>query len=218
MKCEKCNVSVSGTAKRCPLCQGDLQGVPNEDEQVYPIVPLNKSRRLFLSIMGFVSVVICVICFTINLSLPGRWWSLFVFGGILSFWVSFSLVVKNRGNIHKAIVWQVALISSIAVIWDLVTGFHNWSVDFVIPILCTVAMLAMAVIGKVMKLEINDYMIYLVLDAILGVLSLILILCGVVNFILPSAICFASSVISLAALFIFEGRAMVSEIKRKVHL
>lgn len=218
MNCSKCQVSVRGTAQRCPLCQGDLKGEENAREQVFPHIKPQKSKRLFLSVMGFISVAVGAICFAINLSFPTKWWSLFVIAGILSFWVSFSAVIRKRGNIHKTIVWQVVLLSIIAIAWDVGTGFHNWSIDFVIPIVCTAAMITMAAVGKIRKLKVVDYMIYLIIDSVLGAASLILLLCGAVQVVLPSALCIAASVISLGALFIFEGKAMRSELKRRMHL
>lgn len=218
MKCKNCKLDVAGTPKRCPLCQGDLTGEPQESTQIFPYVPPQKSGRLFLSILGFISVVICVVCFAVNLSFPGRWWSLFVLGGMVSFWTAFALVIQKKGNVHKTIVWQVVLISGIALAWDFATGFHLWSVNFVVPIVCSLALIAMAIMGKVLKLSITDYMIYVLLDCVFGLVSLILLLCGAVTVTLPSIICFAGSIIFLAALLIFEGKSLRSELNRRMHI
>lgn len=222
MKCEKCKATVSGTAKRCPLCQSDLLPSPDGQapEAVFPVIPLQlKRNRLFLSIIAFITAAAAGICVLINLSVPSqRAWSLFVVGGIISFWLSFSVVIRKMGNIIKTIIWQVVLISGIAVVWDVSTGFYKWSIDFVVPLLCTCAMVAMAVIAKIQKLQVNDYMIYLFIDSILGGVSMILLLCGVLNIVVPSIICIASSIISLSALFAFEGKTLISEIHRRLHL
>ena len=44
---------------------------------------------------------------------------------------------------------------------DWVTGWHGWSIDYVIPIICMVAMVLLAVIVKIKHMEISDYIIYL---------------------------------------------------------
>ena len=60
----------------------------------------------------------------------------------------------------------MGLISALALFWDWWTGGRlSWSVDFVIPLLLTGAMIAMAVIARVMRLKIQDYILYLMLDA-----------------------------------------------------
>ncbi|MBC8545891.1 hypothetical protein H8711_02915 [Clostridiaceae bacterium NSJ-31] len=218
--CKKCKLSVTGAPRRCPLCQGDLTGVPEPDAAVFPTVPpaAHPHRRL-IHLIQFVTAAVAVVCVTINLCLPsGGWWSLFVLAGIASLWLSFALLMKKRGNLPKTILWQVTLISVLAVVWDWFTGFHGWSIDYVIPILCTCAMAAMGTIARIRKLRIGDYIIYLVLDSFLGILPLVLILTGAVHVIYPSAICVGASLLSLSALFIFEGKAMRAELLRRLHL
>lgn len=218
MKCEKCNLKVNGTVKCCPLCQSSLSGEKEPSLQVFPIVPLKK-QRLFLSIMGFISIVVCSVCVIINLSVHSNyWWSLFLVGGIVSFWISFSLAVQKRKNLPKTILWQVFLISLICIAWDIFTGFHRWSLNFVTPILCSSAIVAMAVIGRITKTKINDYMVYMLIDIFLCLSALFLLIFKVVTVELPSLICVGTSIISLGGLLFFQGKALLSELHRRMHI
>ena len=220
MKCEQCKIDLFAAEHRCPLCQGDLVGDANEDAAVFPKIAYTmRPNHEFLRRFGFVSFVAAIVCLAIDFNLPERnGWSVLVVAAIASLWLSLIVVLKKRGNIHKTIVYQVALISSIAVLWDLFTGFHRWSVDFVIPISSTSAMVLMAVLARILKLKMQDYIIYLILDIIIGIASLILLLCGVLTNTIPSVICLSTSAIFLAALISFEGRALVTEIQRRTHL
>lgn len=220
MKCVNCDVLLPDSAKSCPLCQGETAADPAHVEPVFPVVPLIvRQNRAFISVMAFFSVVAAVVCVVINYSMPfASWWSLFVVGGLVSFWISFAFIIMKRSDIPKTIVWQVVVLSVIAVAWDLLTGFRRWSIDYVVPIICVIAMAAMAVIARVIRLQPFDYLIYIVIDCILGLVSLILILCGVLTVVLPSAICVGATVISLAALFIFQGKALRAELRRRTHL
>lgn len=216
--CKRCSVSVSGNPPRCPLCQGDLSGTADQSENTFPAIA-PATHRKFIQLIIFFTVVAAAVCVAINLSFPsGGWWSAFIVAGILSLWINFAVIVKKRENLPKSILWQVSVVSILAVIWDWFTGFHKWSVDYVIPILCTCAMIAMAVVAKIIRLRIEDYIIYLILDSVLGIISLIFIICGVLNVVYPSAICVAASIISLAALFVFEGTTLRAEIRRRMHL
>ena len=76
----------------------------------------------------------------------------------------------------------------------------------------------MAVIARVMRLKIQDYILYLMLDAIFGFIPFVLLLCGSLRVVYPSAACVAISIISLAALCLYEGKAMKNEILRRLHL
>ena len=78
--------------------------------------------------------------------------------------------------------------------------------------------IAMAVIARVMRLKIQDYILYLMLDAIFGFIPFVLLLCGSLRVVYPSAACVAISIISLAALCLYEGKAMKNEILRRLHL
>ena len=220
-RCERCHVLVSGNPRSCPLCQGDLIGDEEPGRESFPpLAAKPHPQKGLLQLIGLVTAAAAAVCIAVNLSLPdGGWWSIFVVAGILSFWLTFWAVVKKRGNIPKAILWQVALISALALVWNWWTaGRLNWSVDFVIPLLLIGAMIAMAVIAKCMRLRIQDYILYLLLDALFGLIPLILLLCDCLRIVYPSAACVAVSIISLAALCLYEGQALKNEILRRLHL
>ena len=98
------------------------------------------------------------------------------------------------------------------------TGAHGWAITFVIPIILTLAMVVMYVVSKVLHLQVGDYMIYLLIDALFGLIPLVLLLTGQVFTDIPSLICILTSIISVVGLVIFEGNNMVSELKRRLHL
>lgn len=221
LHCKHCNVALPGEPLRCPLCQNPPSGIPDDSGSKFPSLPPSRlsANKTLLVWIAFGTICVAAICASINLIYPtGGWWSLFVAIGIISLWVDFSLMLKKRKNLPKSILWQVVAISGIAFLWDLFTGYRGWSLDYVLPILCTCAMVAMTVIARIRKLSIQDYILYLVVDCILGIVSLALILTGVTRIVIPSAICFGSSIIFLAFLFIFEGKALIAEMQRRMHL
>lgn len=221
LRCEYCQVDLPGKPKRCPLCQNKPAGVPDNTEDRFPYFSERRqtvSRKLFAWI-AFGSVCAATICITVNLILPaGGWWSLFVIAGIASLWVDFGVVIKKRKNLPKTILWQVAIISFVAWVWDLLTGMHGWSVDYVLPLLCSGAMLAIILIAKMRRLEIQNYIFYLLLNSILGLVSFVLILTDFVRIVIPSAISFCVSIIFLAFMLFFERKTLAAEIQRRLHL
>ena len=218
--CKKCGVSVDGNPDFCPLCQGELSGVA-ENASKYPIIKKkNNGFSLSVKICVMLSITAVVICAVINYCLTRSllgWW-LYVLGAVLSFWLSFGAAVKRRGNIAKSIFFTTFVAVFIMCVWDFCTGRRGWSLDFVLPIASCAAMLSMAVIAKIQRLPIEQYIYYLILDIIFGVVPLILILCSVVKFLPLSLACVAASVLSLSALLIFEGKALKAEIIRRTHL
>ncbi|HWQ79347.1 MAG TPA: DUF6320 domain-containing protein [Anaerovoracaceae bacterium] len=218
--CKSCRVRLPGKYERCPLCQGDLTGQADGAGNVFPVIPPPRETYHTLQVwLAFGSVAAAAICVAVNLILPSDgWWFLFVLGGIGSFWISLALVLKNGKNVQKTILWQVGALSILAYFWDLFTGFQGWSLNYVLPILCTCAMVTMSVIAKVRNLDIQSYIFYLIIDCVFGMLSFALLVIGKISVVFPSAICFASSIIFLAALLFFEGRALFAEMQRRFHL
>ena len=221
LRCEHCRVDLPGKQSGQRLCQNKPVGVPDGSGGRFPL--LSESRitisRILSAWVAFGSVCAAAICVTLNLILPaGGWWSLFVIAGIASLWIDFAIVIKKRKNLPKNILWQVVVVSLIALLWDRSTGFHGWSLDYVLPILCSCAMVAMTIVAKVRRLDIQDYILYLMIDCILGIVSFVLILTGMVSIIIPSALSFCASIVFLAFLLFFEGKAMWAEIQRRFHL
>lgn len=217
--CNSCKVDVVGNRKNCPLCQEILKGDKYEDEVFPRISFVYKEHGLFFKIMLLVSIIIAAISVSLNILLPHSGaWSLFVLGGLGSVWVSLISAINKRNNIPKNIVYQVMIISVIAVIWDFLTKWKGWSITYVIPFVCFFAMISMAIISKVRKLHIEDYILYIIIDGLFGLIQIIFIFTGGLTVLYPSLICIVTSITSLSTILIFEDRKLLAEIKRRLHL
>ncbi len=217
--CNSCKVNVAGNRKNCPLCQETLKGDKHEDEVFPRISFVYKEHGLFFKIMLLVSIIIASISVSVNILLPQSGaWSLFVLGGLGSVWVSMISAINKRNNIPKNIVYQVMIISIIAIIWDFLTRWKGWSITYVIPFVCFFAMISMAIISNVRKLYTEDYILYIIIDGLFGLVQIIFIFTGGLTALYPSLICIVTSIISLATILIFEDKKLLSEIKRRLHL
>lgn len=217
--CDKCKLSIRGGGERCPLCQGILEGSA-EEKAVFPVIPLPNRIGLFvIRILIFLSVAAAVSCTVINLVLtPQYHWFWFVISGLACLWLEAAVILRKYHDVPKTILWQVIVISLLAVVWDLGTGWHRWSVEFVMPVLCCCAMAGMAIVAKFLKVRAEDFILYLMLDALFALISLALLVSGIVEAMAPSFLCIAGAVISLAALILFQGETMWAEIRKRLHL
>lgn len=217
--CNNCNVSVVGKRKICPLCQGRLTG-DKAQEEVFPKISfVYQEHTMFFKIMMLISIIVGTLSLGLNILLPfGGAWSLFVLGGLGSVWASLITAINQRKNIPKNIVYQVMTISVIGLLWDLLTGWRGWSINYVIPLVCIFAMISMAIISKIRKLHIEDYILYLIIDGLFGIVPIIFIILGFLDVLYPSVICIATSIISLSTIIIFEDKKLIAEIKRRLHL
>jgi hypothetical protein len=217
--CDHCKVHIRGDRKYCPLCQNALSGSGSEEEEVFPVVPVTYQYNLMIRVMLYLSICIVVISLAVNAMFPVKVnWPMFIIAGILCVWISLGVVVRKRHNIPKSIIWQVAVISILAVIWDWRTGWRGWSLDFVIPIVCVVAMIIMYVTAKIMRLGARDFVIYIVLDSIFGIIPLLFMLLDLLQTKFPSIISISVSVLSLAAVILFEGDNIREELNKRMHI
>lgn len=214
--CDNCRLSVRTNRETCPLCQAPLKG---EGESAFPeIKSVYNQFILFFKLLLLGTAAGVIISVTVNLMLPGdRWWCQYVLLGAVCFWVLLITAVRRRTNIPRGIVNQVFWLCIFSVIWDKLTVWHGWSLDFFIPCTCMVAIFTLGVIGKVMRLPPGDYLGCILADAVLGVVPLVFYLTDSLRFVYLSLSCVAISLIAILSLFILEGRQIRSELARRFH-
>ncbi|TFZ40211.1 hypothetical protein E4100_05200 [Soehngenia longivitae] len=76
----------------------------------------------------------------------------------------------------------------------------------------------MYILALVLKLSINDYITYILIDTFFGIIPIIFIALDLVEIIFPSIISVTVSIISLAAIFIFEGKNIIYELKKRTYI
>lgn len=218
--CEKCNVKISGQRIECPLCQNVLRQSDDLTEETYPIVPTTlNTYKLYFKILLFVTIVGMVSSIAVNILLPSTGaWSLFVSIGGIYIWVAVWVGIQKRQNIVKNIFYQATMILIVAILFDLFFLHNNWSLNYILPCLCIGMMTAVTILAKVMNLPISQYVTYLILICLFSIIPSILIIIGLVTVYYPSVICVGVSIISLSALFIFQGANIIAELKRRLHL
>ncbi len=220
--CKKCKVSIAGDKQCCPLCKESLSGDADVSSEVFPIPEMPKySKHFLLKLISFIAIAAAVINVGINYLVPtsnGVKWSLFVVLGIICAWISTAIVITRRRNILKTINWQLFLVSVFAVFWDYFTGWHGWSLDYVIPFSCIASMTCMYILVLALKIDTRGFVSYLIFDAIYGIIPIIFILTDRLNVTYPSVTCVVYSLISASAIIIFKKRLFVEELTRKFHV
>lgn len=146
-------------------------------------------------------------------------WTLFTAGGIASMWLASTIGFFKRHNLLKNTMWQLILVTVGCIIWDVLTGWHRWSVDFVLPMLSIGVLFSMMVISYMQKYTVRDYMIYFVMAAGYGaLLPMILVLAGTVTLKLPSLLGAGFCVLFLAGLVLFKGKELKEEMGKNFHI
>ena len=218
--CNKCKTHITGSLIYCPLCQNELVVVDEKVEELYPSTYENDTtNHTILKILGFISVVLSILAIFINIIIPAQiWWSFIVVATLVCLWVSLLFAISKHKNIVKYLLHESIVISLFSIFLDYFTGAHGWAITFVIPVIFTLAMIVMYLLSKILRLQAGEYMIYLLLDALFGIIPILFLVTDSVKYTIPSFVCILVSLISVIALIIFEGRAMLSELKRRLHI
>lgn len=172
----------------------------------------------FFQWFSFSCIAAVVACFMINyIFTPGLVWSFFAAGGAFSMWVTLATGFFKRHNLLKNGIWQMIIIPTVCIIWDLCTGWHAWSVDYVMPCVYLLVQASMVIITKVQKLPVEEYMIYYIMAGMLGMLPALLLVFRTAHFVPLSVLCGGISFLWMTALVIFKGKDFFVELYKKLH-
>ena len=166
--CSKCGISIRGNKRCCPLCQGELTGTPSE--AAFPT--LKRARitslslvKLFTFLFIALEIVWSAVGFLANFTLA---WVPFAMAGTLVAWLDAVLAVYFRNNVVKNITIQVYLVMIGGFVIDRFTGFHGWSVQWLIPC-CFLGLVTTTIaLGRGLPLRLEEYILYLAVDMVLS--------------------------------------------------
>ena len=178
-----------------------------------------KEDRKVMQTFTFLCLAVAVICGMFNYLMLGTLnWFWFASAGCFCAWLVVHVAYLKRRNILKNEMWQLLIITVLCVLWDHFTGWKGWSVDFVIPFGILAVQFSVPVIAKINRLEREEYLFYLVQAGIAGLIPMILVWTGIVQFAVPSVICAGISFLTLAALFIFCKKDTMRESHKKLRM
>ena len=191
----------------CEIRENDFPGQKEE----------RKSPAKLFESFTFLCIVLAVVCNLIDYLVDGHMgWAWFVTAGAFCTWLMVSVAYVKRRNLLKNEMWQLVIVTVAGVLWDVFTGWRGWSVDYLLPLAALAVICSMWVITAAQKLEVAEYMIYLLEAGAFGVvIPLILLATGVVNVLYPSLICVCVSFLMLVWLFLFKRKDMVREMQKK---
>lgn len=207
--CPKCKITIRGRKACCPLCQGKLQGTP--EETPFPVLAKPKVSTLsFFRICTFILVLLELSMGLVRyFAGPQAWLSIFGLTALIA-WADLWIAMWFRNNIMKMIVVQLYILMLITVFLDWKTGMHGWSVAWVIPLLFVAMAVATVIIGKTTKLALETYIMYLVWNILLSFLQMLALRLKINPFPAPAVVSMFLLLALGAAVVIFRLRDLKS--------
>lgn len=196
-------------------------GIEAKDKETeYPEDVVRPYKGLmFVKIFTFAMIALAVITLGINYMVkPENNWALYTMFGAMCMWFVSILGYFKRKNLYKNAIWQQAIVTVICVIWDVLTGWKGWSLQFVFPAVNLVILISLFVISLVQRGHIRKNMIYFLMSAAIGLIPFIFI---VTNSLVYPQIALVGSIISfltITAVVIFMWSDVKHEVMKKFHI
>jgi hypothetical protein len=80
------------------------------------------------------------------------------------------------------------------------------------------AMTAIFIANRVVKLKAGDYLLYLLIGAVMGLIPFLFIVFGWVVHQIPSMLSIFLSLMMIAAIVIFQGKEILLELQKRMHV
>lgn len=220
-QCENCHVSVKGDWETCPLCDEPLKD--KEDLEAasssFLGLPLNFNRQKAYQIFFRLSLCAVLLYFAINYFWTFQFFGLeYVIFGLLITWTLIVIFIRKRRNITKAIIYTLFFISLASVYLDYINGWIGWSLTFVIPIVSISSLLAMFISIQVVHLKIEDYILYLQLASLFGLIPLAFLIMGWVGHPLPSILSVILSLVLFVGILLRYRTLVIEELQKRMHI
>lgn len=219
MKCDKCNVNIVSNTHTCPLCKNEIKK-EGKAEDVFPVIPtIHKGHGLFLKILALIFVASSVICVVVNLMVSKRLsWSLVVAAAISCVALTIALAIRKRHNFARLTFSEYVLIVVGAITWDYFTGWHLWSLNYVLPLVSMLFIYISFVLRMFFPYQLRNYFMNIIFACIVGLIPGLLLLLNVTSVGWPAYVSAITSALMFSSLIVFDGKKIKKEIESRFHV
>ena len=219
MKCDKCNVNILSNTHTCPLCKNEIKK-EGKAEDVFPVIPtIHKGHGLFLKILALIFVASSVICVVVNLMISKRLsWSLVVAAAISCVALTIALAIRKRHNFARLTFSEYVLIVVGAITWDYFTGWHLWSLNYVLPLVSMLFIYISFVLRMFFPYQLRNYFMNIIFACIVGLIPGLLLLLNVTSVGWPAYVSAITSALMFSSLIVFDGKKIKKEIESRFHV
>lgn len=220
--CENCKASIKGDWEICPLCQTSMKQENSEDKKTgtsFLNDPLLFNRDQAKQTFFRVSLLLILLYFIAQIFYPFKFFGLeYILFGLFITWTLGIIFVRKRRNLAKVITYYLLLISLATIYFDYLFGWRGWSITFVVPIISMSALLAIFIAMQVINLKVQDYVLYLQLVALFGLIPLLFLIMNWVGHPLPSLLSVILSIIMFIGVLIRYRKLLIRELQKRMHI
>ncbi|MBQ8509247.1 MAG: hypothetical protein IJ493_04995 [Clostridia bacterium] len=216
--CRHCGVKLSNDLPYCPLCDMETVKLDDHYDLDYPYIKSRFSRGLMIRIVTFLAVVFAAVSLLINHLVPtDNPWAFITAAAIVYVWFNLLNIIRNTRNPGMLLLCQLLSVSGLLFLIDYLTGWHRWSVNYAIPGLVVAAAVAIVLMIVIKPVKYRAYTIYLLVNAVLGVLSVLLWISGAATVEWPVVTACGTALLCFLAMLVFADRRTRNELHKRFH-
>lgn len=217
--CGHCNVKLRNDLERCPLCDMETEKTDDCFEADYPYVRSRFGRMLLIKLISFCVIVFIGASLLVDHLVPTQSpWAAITVAALIYAWASAFNVLRRIPNPASVIMCQLIAASALCFVIDYLTGYHKWSVNFVIPFLIVAAALATSLMIAIKPMRYRENTLYQLIIAVLGVLSVLLWVFGYSDIEWPVVTAAFVSILCFFTVLVFSRRRAGTELKKRFHV
>lgn len=218
--CPKCKIKVRGDKACCPLCRGALSGDGNPDEAAFPVREAGRvSRYSVIRLFTFLCAAFTAVMILIEITTRGAvGWGFFAMFWTAVAWADFMVTMFYRNNVIRVVTIELYAAMIVCYIADRMTGYHGWSVAFVIPGAFAALVITTISIGKGSRFLLGEYILYLAADMLFSLFQLIPIMDRNNPHPLFATIILAAMIVLTCGAVIFKGRDIRSSLSKTFNM
>ena len=216
-RCANCNIYVGGEKQQCPICQNAMTGEPTPNN--WPTLKKLKIQSFFYKLQLFIVLALATVSLSLDFLLDikkGPHWSI----PVLCWAVSLEFLIRHF--IKKSVSASAIVTDSIlhCCVLLLFTGWYMgfWGpvAVYVVPIFITILLVVNLILALTDKK--GNAMVYLLVSIIIGIAAYAFLFIRKVDIPLSYTICLMVSVITFIGICVFKGRAVRSEVEKRMNI
>jgi ABC-type antimicrobial peptide transport system permease subunit len=133
-------------------------------------------------------------------------------------WVALSTALRKNIRLGMNIMIQFISLAGLVVLLGILLDFSSVVYNYILPAVFTSAMISITITVIVRRMDLQSFILYFILVALLGFIPMLLIAFHVATILWPSLVSALYAALSLCSLFIFADNATKIELKKRFHL
>lgn len=214
--CLNCNIKIGGTWDECPICQNTLGG--NETVNLWPDAMRLKKAAFLYKLQLFLILASTAVCLIIDFLMEvhrHKHWSL-----IVALWALFFEILISKITERKNVPAKIFTLSTFEILLILMlTGYYLDFFWLCIYYFAPISISVMLILNFIFSLadKHSNALVYLLCNLIVAIVPYMIFYVYFHKVHLTWSVCLILSAITFIGIIVFKGRAVTSEIQKRLN-